>query len=214
MATLLFLYVAVATVIGQLKQENKCDGVGTLGIAWAFGGMIFVLVYSLHISNSNLWNRKLSLVRAVSYAVAQCLGAVCGAGLAKSIMKRPYNSLGGDANLVQPGYSTGAALGAEIVGTFLLVYTVFSATDPSARPETPMVRRLLSASGHYPITGTGINPARSFGTAVIYNQKAAWDDQWIFWIGPLTGAAIAAGYHQYVLRALAMKALSSLRSTT
>lgn len=45
MATLLFLYIVVATVIGQVKQENKCDGVGTLGIAWAFGGMIFVLVY-------------------------------------------------------------------------------------------------------------------------------------------------------------------------
>ena len=44
-ATLLFLYVAVATVIGQAKQDNKCNGVGTLGIAWAFGGMIFVLVY-------------------------------------------------------------------------------------------------------------------------------------------------------------------------
>ncbi|CAA6668883.1 unnamed protein product [Spirodela intermedia] len=202
MATLLFLYVAVATVIGQLKQENKCDGVGTLGIAWAF----------------------LSLVRAVSYAVAQCLGAVCGAGLAKSIMKRPYNSLGGDANLVQPGYSTGAALGAEIVGTFLLVYTVFSATDPKRKARDSHVLVLaplpigfavfLAHLATIPITGTGINPARSFGTAVIYNQKAAWDDQWIFWIGPLTGAAIAAGYHQYVLRALAMKALSSLRSTT
>ncbi|CAA7405792.1 unnamed protein product [Spirodela intermedia] len=224
MATLLFLYVAVATVIGQLKQENKCDGVGTLGIAWAFGGMIFVLVYSLHISNSNLWSRKLSLVRAVSYAVAQCLGAVCGAGLAKSIMKRPYNSLGGGANLVQPGYSTGTALGAEIVGTFLLVYTVFSATDPKRKARdshVPVLAPLpigfavfLAHLATIPITGTGINPARSFGTAVIYNQKAAWDDQWIFWIGPLTGAAIAAGYHQYVLRALAMKALSSLRSTT
>lgn len=77
--------------------------------------------------------RKLSLVRAVSYAAAQCLGAVCGAGLAKSFMRRPYNALGGGANLVQPGYSTGAALGAEILGTFLLVYTVFSATDPKRK---------------------------------------------------------------------------------
>jgi aquaporin PIP len=45
-------------------------------------------------------------------------------------MKHPYNSLGGGANSVAGGYSLGAALGAEIFGTFVLVYTVFSATDP------------------------------------------------------------------------------------
>lgn len=44
-ATLLFLYVTVATVIGHKKQRDACDGVGLLGIAWAFGGMIFILVY-------------------------------------------------------------------------------------------------------------------------------------------------------------------------
>ena len=50
-ATLLFLYITVLTVIGYKSQTdlNKngdaCGGVGILGIAWAFGGMIFVLVY-------------------------------------------------------------------------------------------------------------------------------------------------------------------------
>nr|GEZ49357.1 probable aquaporin PIP2-8 [Tanacetum cinerariifolium] len=44
-ATLLFLYVTVATVIGYKKETDPCGGVGILGIAWAFGGMIFVLVY-------------------------------------------------------------------------------------------------------------------------------------------------------------------------
>jgi aquaporin PIP len=50
-ATLLFLYITVLTVIGYKSQVDKnaggedCGGVGILGIAWAFGGMIFVLVY-------------------------------------------------------------------------------------------------------------------------------------------------------------------------
>ncbi|GMP37505.1 hypothetical protein CsSME_00009145 [Camellia sinensis var. sinensis] len=44
-ATLLFLYITIATVIGHKKQTGPCDGVGILGIAWSFGGMIFVLVY-------------------------------------------------------------------------------------------------------------------------------------------------------------------------
>jgi len=64
-----------------------------------------------------------------------------------------------------------------------------------------------------PVTGTGINPARSFGAAVIYGKQKAWDDQWIFWVGPFIGAAIAAFYHQYILRAAAVKALGSFKST-
>lgn len=65
-----------------------------------------------------------------------------------------------------------------------------------------------------PITGTGINPARSLGAAVIFNQDKAWDDQWIFWVGPFIGAAIAAFYHQFILRAGAAKALGSFRSSS
>lgn len=61
--------------------------------------------------------------------VMQCLGAICGAGVVKGFMQGPYQRLGGGANVVQPGYTKGDGLGAEIIGTFVLVYTVFSATD-------------------------------------------------------------------------------------
>lgn len=44
-ATLLFLYIIVAIIIGHKKEEEPCDGVGLLGISWGVGGMIFVLVY-------------------------------------------------------------------------------------------------------------------------------------------------------------------------
>lgn len=86
--------------------------------------------------------RKVSLIRALGYIVAQVLGAISGVGLVKAFMKHYYNRLGGGANLVAPGYSKGTALGAEIIGTFVLVYTVFSATDPkrSARDSHVPVR--------------------------------------------------------------------------
>ncbi|ONM21060.1 Aquaporin PIP2-2 [Zea mays] len=174
-ATLLFLYVTVATVIGYKHQTDAsasgagadaaCGGVGVLGIAWAFGGMIFVLVY-------------------------------CTAGIS-----------GGHIN---PAV------------TFVLVYTVFSATDPkrNARDShVPVLAPLPIGFAVFmvhlatiPVTGTGINPARSLGAAVVYNKDKPWDDHWIFWVGPLLGAAIAAFYHQYILRAGAIKALGSFRS--
>ncbi|KAL3753937.1 hypothetical protein ACJRO7_001218 [Eucalyptus globulus] len=237
-ATLLFLYITVLTVIGYKSQVetsgDQCGGVGILGIAWAFGGMIFVLVYCTagisggHINPAVTFGlflaRKVSLVRAVLYMVAQCLGAVCGCGLVKQFQKAYYIKQGGGANELNDGYSTGTGLAAEIIGTFVLVYTVFSATDPkrNARDShVPVLAPLPIGFAVFmvhlatiPITGTGINPARSFGAAVMYGKQKAWDDQWIFWVGPFIGAAIAAFYHQYILRAGAAKALGSFRSSS
>jgi aquaporin PIP len=44
-ATLLLLYITITVVIGATREAANCGGVGLLGIAWSFGGMIFVLVY-------------------------------------------------------------------------------------------------------------------------------------------------------------------------
>ncbi|XP_021887016.1 LOW QUALITY PROTEIN: aquaporin PIP2-7 [Carica papaya] len=238
-ATLLFLYVTVLTVIGHKSQTDLtkagtdvCGGVGLLGIAWAFGGMIFILVYcTAGISGGHInpavtlglfLARKVSLIRAIMYMVAQCLGAICGVGLVKAFQSSFYNRYGGGANSLNGGYNKGTGLGAEIIGTFVLVYTVFAATDPkrNARDSHVPVWAPLPIGfavfmvhlATIPITGTGINPARSFGAAVIFNDEKAWDDHWIFWVGPFIGAAIAAIYHQYVLRAAAIKALGSFRS--
>merc|ERR1712037_936067 len=48
-----------------------------------------------------------------------------------------------------------------------------------------------------PITGTGINPARSFGPAAVYGD---WTDQWIFWVGPFFGAFLAALFYEGLFR--------------
>ncbi|GJN07561.1 hypothetical protein PR202_ga25461 [Eleusine coracana subsp. coracana] len=232
-ATLLFLYITVATVIGYKHQNaaDACAGVGILGIAWAFGGMIFILVYCTagisggHINPAVTFGlflaRKVSLVRALLYIVAQCLGAISGVALVKGFQSGFYVRYGGGANTVADGYSTGTGLAAEIIGTFVLVYTVFSATDPkrNARDShVPVLAPLPIGFAVFmvhlatiPITGTGINPARSLGAAVVFDNDKAWSDQWIFWVGPFIGAAIAALYHQIVLRASA-RGYGSFRS--
>jgi aquaporin PIP len=74
--------------------------------------------------------RKVSLIRALLYIIAQCLGAICGVGLVKGFQSSYYVRYGGGANELSAGYSKGTGLAAEIIGTFVLVYTVFSATDP------------------------------------------------------------------------------------
>ena len=139
-ATFLFLYISILTVMGVSKSPSKCATVGIQGIAWSFGGMIFALVYCTagisggHINPAVTFGlflaRKVSLVRAILYMAAQSLGAICGVALVKGFQSGFYKRYGGGANEVGAGYSTGTGLAAEIIGTFVLVYTVFSATDP------------------------------------------------------------------------------------
>ncbi|KAJ6809037.1 putative aquaporin PIP1-2 [Iris pallida] len=207
-----------------------CSGVGLQGIAWAVGGTIFTLVYCTagisggHINPAVTFGlllaRKLSLTRAIFYMVMQCLGAICGAGVVKSFERSEYELLGGGTNTLNPKYSKSTGLVAEIIGTFVLVYTVFSATDAkrNARDShVPILAPLPIGFAVFivhlatlPITGTGINPARSLGAAVVYNRKQAWDDHWIFWVGPFIGAGLAASYHQVVIRALPFKSKATL----
>ena len=73
--------------------------------------------------------RKVSFNRALYYIICQCLGAICGAGIVKGFQPNFYETAGGGANSVAHGYTKGDGLGAEIVGTFVLVYVVFAATD-------------------------------------------------------------------------------------
>ncbi|KAL2459985.1 putative aquaporin PIP2-8 [Abeliophyllum distichum] len=207
-ATLLFLYITVATVIGHKKLNNadQCDGVGLLGIAWAFGGMIFILVYCTagisggHINPAVTFGlllaRKVSLIRAVAYMVAQCLGAICGVGALPSVLRSSALSC-----LFTQSSQPLTPRGAHVILTsrFWLRFQLD-------------LQYLWFIWPPSPITGTGINPARSFGAAVIYNNNKVWDEHWIFWVGPFVGALAAAVYHQYILRAGAMKALRSFRS--
>ncbi|KAK3434332.1 hypothetical protein EUGRSUZ_D01836 [Eucalyptus grandis] len=158
-ATFLFLYITVLTVMGVSQSKTKCTTVGVQGIAWAFGGMIFALVYCTagisggHINPAVTFGlflaRKLSLTRAVFYIIMQCLGAICGAGVVKGLQgDTRYELLGGGANSVNHGYTKGDGLGAEIIGTFVLVYTVFSATDAKRNARDSHVPVYFGSSSH------------------------------------------------------------------
>ncbi|XP_043708814.1 aquaporin PIP2-4-like [Telopea speciosissima] len=102
--------------------------------------MIFILVYCTagtsggHIDPVVTFGLfltlKVSLIRAVMYMVAQCLGARCSVGLVKAFQKSYYVQYAGGANEISDGFRNGVGLAAEIIGTFVLVYNVFSATDP------------------------------------------------------------------------------------
>ncbi|KAG0607599.1 hypothetical protein M758_8G041600 [Ceratodon purpureus] len=225
MATLLFLYISLTTLVGTIRVG--AGSVGLIETAWAFGGMIFILVYCIagisggHINPAVTFGlfvaKKVTITRALAYIVAQCLGAMCGAAIARGVQGgEEFHTYGqGAVNGVKPGHSIGQALAAELMGTFVLLFTVLSATDPTrmARDShVPVLAPLPIGFAVFvvhlatiPITGTGINPARSLGAAVANPLHGNWAQHWIFWVGPLAGAAAAAVYHTYVLKAGSIK---------
>eukprot|EP01062_Namystynia_karyoxenos_P001973 TRINITY_DN10688_c0_g1_i3.p1 TRINITY_DN10688_c0_g1~~TRINITY_DN10688_c0_g1_i3.p1 ORF type:complete len:373 (+),score=88.83 TRINITY_DN10688_c0_g1_i3:108-1121(+) len=99
----------------------------------------------------------------------------------------------------------GQAVLGEVVGTALLCLVVLrTAVDMHGSRQTgqfaPLVIGLSIFCAHVvliPLTNCSINPARSFGPALVTGE---WKDHWIFWVGPMSGALVAAGLHQLLLR--------------
>ena len=87
----------------------------------------------------------------------------------------------------------------EVVITFALVLVIFAtAVDPRGMGNlAPLAIGLTVLVAHLvavPITGASMNPARSFGPALVAGELT---DQWIYWVGPLLGGAIAGLLYQF-----------------
>ena len=187
-----------------------------MGISFAFGLLVCCMVFSTGaISGGNLnpsvtlalyMQGKMSGLRMLLYIVAQCAGAIAGAYYAFSLSPDLFRSVNGGVNDLDPtvlssawGGSWWTALGAEICGTALLVFTVSAAADVGRERAnkyvgalTPLMIGLCILVCHValiPIDGCSLNPARSLASAVVMNK---WDSHYIFWLGPLLGGPMAA----------------------
>jgi aquaporin PIP len=74
--------------------------------------------------------KKITAVRTVAYIIAQCGGAIVGTLIASSLSHDTYKAAGGGVNAAGAGYNTREIIVAEIMGTALLMFTVYTAIDP------------------------------------------------------------------------------------
>nr|CAI5841872.1 unnamed protein product [Callosobruchus analis] len=121
------------------------------------------------------------ILRGVLYIVVQCLGALAGSGLLKVMTAFLENSQRLAITLTVHLFHD-IHQGLILLKGFILVLTVCGVCDPN-KPEmkstAPLAIGLAVALGHLacmPFTGASMNPARSFGSAVIAN---IWDDHWV-----------------------------------
>jgi aquaporin Z len=186
--------------------------VGQLGIAFAFGLAIVAMAYGIGpvsgchvnpaVSFGAFLSGRMSLNEMVQYWIAQFLGALAGAGLlyliasgAPSFSMGPY-ALG--ANGWGAGYlgeySIAAAFLFETVATFIFVVVILGSTQSKAPTQFAGLAIGLTLTVIHivgiQVTGVSVNPARSFGPALLA-QGTALSQLWLFIIAPLLGAGLA-----------------------
>lgn len=143
---------------------------------------------------------RISIVQGLMYIPFQVIGAIAGSGIAKALL--PADKFAGMVG-VQNGLNAGQAFGCELLFTFVLVFFVLSVTDPAKKIGTYAVVLgigICIAVCHLflvPMTGCGINPARAFGPALIKGGKA-FEHHWVYWIGPIVAAPLAAALYVLV----------------
>ncbi|MCL2517840.1 MAG: MIP family channel protein [Oscillospiraceae bacterium] len=184
-----------------------CDTFGGhLAVALAFGLSIVATAYVIggisgcHInpavSLAMLISKKLSVIDFIGYVVAQCIGAIAGAGLLKLLLSFDLVDLTGGlgSNGIANAGGIPGALIVEVLLTFIFIFTILGVTsDESKGSVAGIVIGLTLAFVHIigiPLTGTSVNPARSIGPAIFAGGDAL-ANVWVFIVGPLVGAAIA-----------------------
>lgn len=206
---ILFVYVGCSSVVGTFNPVSGGAKAQITDIALAFGLTIAALVHTIgHISGGHLnpavttalvLARKMKWFTGLMYVSAQCLGAIIGAGL--TVASTRDKDVSQACNVVPSGMGAGSAFLREFILTFLLVFVVFGTIDPKRdrRSPGPLSIGLAVAVAHLASvtsTGTGINPARSLGPAVV-TGSGCWVNHWVFWVGPLMGGALAGIVYEW-----------------
>jgi len=144
---------------------------------------------------------RMKLGPGLVYVAAQLIGAVIGSLLLTCVLKDSFEgNLGahGLNDAVLPGTYSGVIV--EAVLTFVLVFTVFAtAVDKrglgNIAPLAIGVAILIDHLVGVPLTGASMNPARSFGPALVAGE---WGDHWVYWVGPLIGGGLAGLVYTFV----------------
>jgi aquaporin NIP len=195
LATFALVFAGCGAIV---VNSERGDSLGATGIAAVFGLVIMVMIYATgHLSGAHInpavtlaftAARHFPIREAAAYIPAQLVGAVAAAGLLDLLWAGTPADLGATV----PSVGSGSALVYELVMTAFLMFVITAvATDTRAVGAAAAIAiggtvALDSLFGGG-VTGASINPARSFGPALVAN---VWTDFWVYLIGPVVGALV------------------------
>jgi aquaporin Z len=206
-ATFGLVFIGASAVI--LNASGLLD---LTGVALAHGLVLAIMVsITAHLSGGlvnpavtiGLWVAgKIPSGRAVVLILAQLLGAIAAAYLVKFLFPViAFDAGTGGAAVLNSQIASGKGIVLEAVGTFFLVFAVFGTAVDERGPfgKTAgftiglVIAFDIMAFG--PLTGAAMNPARWLGPAL---AAGAWDNWFVWIVGPVSGAIVAAVLYSMV----------------
>jgi len=214
--TALFVFAGTGSVVG-LQAKDGLDSAGSnVAIALAFGFGIAAMVYATaNVSGGHLnpavtiammVTSNKNLTKGLFYIISQMIGAIIGSGLlAAATRKDDWGPVDLGITKLGDGISQARGFLMEAIITFMLVFTVFGTVkmDLSSTSMGRLAGLSIGLSvimGHFvalSFTGASMNPARTFGPAVI---SGYWEDHWVYWVGPIVGGVLAGLLFQFILQ--------------
>jgi aquaporin NIP len=198
-------YALVTAGCGAIMVDHLAGTLTHVGVAFVFGLVIMVMIAACgHLSGAH-FNPAVTVAFALTrhfawrevpfYVLGQLLGAVAGS-LTLRLFFGPVAQLG--ATL--PQGAVWQSFGVEVLLSAVLMFVIISvATDTRAVGQLAALAIgatvALDALWGGPISGASMNPARSFGPALV---AGVWSDQWIYWLAPLLGMCLGAGLYQWL----------------
>lgn len=193
LAEALGTFALVAVGPGAAMVAARTEAFGHLGVAFAFGLVVTVVVAAggplsgAHINPAvtlGLWATGRFPAREVAgYVAAQCAGAVAAAYALGWIL-----GADGTSAATLPSLPLPQAFAVEAGFTAILGFVIAGATAPrapaAAAPFAIGATVFAGALVCGPLTGGSFNPARTLGPAVAFG---AWTAHWLYWVAPVLG---------------------------
>ena len=209
LGTFLFFFVGMGAVV--LGQHTGDGAGGLLGVALAHGLALGVLVSALGAVSGGHFNPAVTFgvwmagritagLAGLYVAVQLAAGVLAALALRFVFPESSWEPVAIGTPALGEGIGPAAGITIEAILTVLLLLAVFGTAIDRRAPKIGGLAIGLAVAADIlmggPLTGAAMNPARWFGPAVASGTYADW---YVWWIGPLLGAAVAGLVYRYVL---------------